>query len=114
MFSHIILVFTSQLLWAKFGLFINNGELCSGYMAPEYLVRGQLTEKADVYAFGVLVLEILSGRKSSVFAQGSGSVLPSVRLLVLAFAKNLDRHLLFLATPHQDYLIFYLDLANNL
>ncbi|KAL3748196.1 hypothetical protein ACJRO7_009432 [Eucalyptus globulus] len=49
-----------------------------GYMAPEYLVRGQLTEKADVYAFGVLVLEILSGRKSSVFAQGSSSVLQSV------------------------------------
>jgi hypothetical protein len=24
-------------------------------MAPEYLVRGQLTEKADVYAFGVLL-----------------------------------------------------------
>ncbi|XP_010027455.2 cysteine-rich receptor-like protein kinase 42 [Eucalyptus grandis] len=49
-----------------------------GYMAPEYLVRGQLTEKADVYAFGVLVLEILSGRKSSIFAQGSDSVLQSV------------------------------------
>ncbi|KAI3412644.1 uncharacterized protein J3R85_017084 [Psidium guajava] len=49
-----------------------------GYMAPEYLVKGQLTEKADVYAFGVLVLEILSGRKNSVFARGSGSVLQSV------------------------------------
>ncbi|KAK2632868.1 hypothetical protein EUGRSUZ_L00961 [Eucalyptus grandis] len=38
-----------------------------GYMAPEYLTRGQLTEKADVYAFGVLVLEILIGRKNSVW-----------------------------------------------
>ncbi|CAI0455140.1 unnamed protein product [Linum tenue] len=34
-----------------------------GYMAPEYLVRGQLTEKADVYSFGVLVLEIVSGKR---------------------------------------------------
>ncbi|KAK3439948.1 hypothetical protein EUGRSUZ_B00288 [Eucalyptus grandis] len=49
-----------------------------GYMAPEYVVRGQLTEKADVYSFGVLVLEILSGRKNSVFGQVSGSVLQSV------------------------------------
>ncbi|KAK4750396.1 hypothetical protein SAY87_003878 [Trapa incisa] len=49
-----------------------------GYMAPEYLVRGQLTEKADVYSFGVLVLEVLTGRKNSVFSQGLGSVLQSV------------------------------------
>ncbi|XP_023908140.2 cysteine-rich receptor-like protein kinase 42 [Quercus suber] len=49
-----------------------------GYMAPEYLVRGQLTEKADVYAFGVLVLEVVCGRKNSIFTQGSSSVLRSV------------------------------------
>jgi len=33
-------------------------------MAPEYLVHGHLTEKVDVYAYGVLVLEIISGRKN--------------------------------------------------
>ncbi|KAL3748480.1 hypothetical protein ACJRO7_009685 [Eucalyptus globulus] len=49
-----------------------------GYMAPEYLMRGHLTEKADVYAFGVLVLEILSGRKNSVYTRGSSSVLQLV------------------------------------
>ncbi|WCJ28452.1 Leucine-rich repeat transmembrane protein kinase [Euphorbia peplus] len=32
-----------------------------GYMAPEYAMRGHLTEKADVFSFGVLALEILSG-----------------------------------------------------
>ncbi|KAL6135800.1 hypothetical protein ACLB2K_068025 [Fragaria x ananassa] len=40
-----------------------------GYMAPEYLVQGQLTEKADVYSFGVLVLEIVSGMRNSTFKQ---------------------------------------------
>ncbi|KAG1339000.1 Leucine-rich repeat transmembrane protein kinase [Cocos nucifera] len=33
-----------------------------GYMAPEYATRGYLTEKADVYSFGVLALEIVSGK----------------------------------------------------
>ncbi|GLJ18781.1 hypothetical protein SUGI_0335320 [Cryptomeria japonica] len=36
-----------------------------GYMAPEYIVLGQLTEKADIFSFGVLVLEIMSGRKNN-------------------------------------------------
>ncbi|XP_050384230.1 cysteine-rich receptor-like protein kinase 42 [Argentina anserina] len=40
-----------------------------GYMAPEYLVQGQLTEKADVYSFGVLVLEIVTGMRNSTFKQ---------------------------------------------
>ncbi|XP_078428752.1 protein kinase superfamily protein [Wolffia australiana] len=33
-----------------------------GYLAPEYAIRGQLTRKADVYSFGVLLLEIVGGR----------------------------------------------------
>ncbi|KAK3028206.1 hypothetical protein RJ639_039489 [Escallonia herrerae] len=39
-----------------------------GYMAPEYVVRGQLTEKADVYSFGVLVVEVVCGKKNSAFS----------------------------------------------
>lgn len=34
-----------------------------GYTAPEYAVHGHLTQKADVYSYGVVVLEIVSGRK---------------------------------------------------
>ncbi|GJN01305.1 hypothetical protein PR202_ga18562 [Eleusine coracana subsp. coracana] len=40
-------------------------ELIGGYLAPEYAWHGQLTKKADIYSFGVLVLEIVSGRSSS-------------------------------------------------
>ncbi|KAJ4977366.1 hypothetical protein NE237_002472 [Protea cynaroides] len=36
-----------------------------GYLAPEYAIRGQLTRKADVYSFGVLLLEIVSGRSNT-------------------------------------------------
>ncbi|XP_047309383.1 cysteine-rich receptor-like protein kinase 1 [Impatiens glandulifera] len=49
-----------------------------GYMAPEYLLRGQLSEKADVYAFGVLALEIGCGKKNNAFANDSDSVLLNV------------------------------------
>ncbi|GLT31674.1 hypothetical protein SLA2020_063950 [Shorea laevis] len=38
-----------------------------GYMAPEYVVRGQFSVKSDVFSFGVLILEIVSGRKNSWF-----------------------------------------------
>jgi hypothetical protein len=33
-------------------------------VAPEYASRGQLSEKVDVFSFGVLLLEIVSGRKN--------------------------------------------------
>ncbi|XP_048130083.1 probable LRR receptor-like serine/threonine-protein kinase At1g56140 isoform X3 [Rhodamnia argentea] len=36
-----------------------------GYLAPEYAMRGHLTEKADVFAFGVVALELVSGRSNS-------------------------------------------------
>ncbi|KAG6572464.1 putative LRR receptor-like serine/threonine-protein kinase, partial [Cucurbita argyrosperma subsp. sororia] len=36
-----------------------------GYLAPEYAMRGHLTEKADVFGFGVVALEIVSGRPNS-------------------------------------------------
>ncbi|XP_021800755.1 probable LRR receptor-like serine/threonine-protein kinase At1g53420, partial [Prunus avium] len=38
-----------------------------GYMAPEYAMRGYLTDKADVYSFGILVLEIASGRNNTSY-----------------------------------------------
>lgn len=39
--------------------------ICRGYTAPEYAIKGELSEKADIYSFGVLVLEIISCRKNT-------------------------------------------------
>lgn len=36
-----------------------------GYLAPEYAMRGHLTEKVDVFGFGVVALELVSGRSNS-------------------------------------------------
>ncbi|CBI23399.3 unnamed protein product, partial [Vitis vinifera] len=38
-----------------------------GYMAPEYAMEGLFSMKSDTYSFGVLLLEILSGKKNSGF-----------------------------------------------
>ncbi|CAE6018849.1 unnamed protein product [Arabidopsis arenosa] len=35
-----------------------------GYAAPEYLATGHLTTKSDVYSYGVVLLEVLSGRRA--------------------------------------------------
>ncbi|MBA0733473.1 hypothetical protein Gogos_017487, partial [Gossypium gossypioides] len=38
-----------------------------GYMSPEYAMRGQFSEKSDVFNYGVLLLEIISGRRNISF-----------------------------------------------
>ncbi|KAL2458244.1 G-type lectin S-receptor-like serine/threonine-protein kinase [Abeliophyllum distichum] len=38
-----------------------------GYMAPEYAMEGRFSEKSDIYSFGVLMLEIVSGKKNTSF-----------------------------------------------
>lgn len=50
-------------------------------MAPEYVVRGKLSEKADVYSFGVFTIELITGRKNGHFFQDSTSILERVNLL---------------------------------
>ncbi|KAM4133470.1 hypothetical protein ACJW30_01G331300 [Castanea mollissima] len=49
-----------------------------GYLAPEYIIHGKLTEKADVYSFGILVLEVVCGRRNNSFSQNSHSILQMV------------------------------------
>ncbi|XP_026456821.1 uncharacterized protein LOC113357588 [Papaver somniferum] len=38
-----------------------------GYMSPEYIMGGTFSEKSDVFSFGVLILEIISGKKNNSF-----------------------------------------------
>ncbi|CAL4903527.1 unnamed protein product [Urochloa decumbens] len=45
-----------------------------GYMAPEYAMRGQYSVKSDVFSLGVLILEMVTGRKNSSFEDSEQSV----------------------------------------
>ena len=39
----------------------------SGYISPEYALKGQFSIKSDVFSFGVILLEIVSGKKNTSF-----------------------------------------------
>ncbi|KAE8769153.1 putative serine/threonine-protein kinase receptor [Hordeum vulgare] len=48
-----------------------------GYMAPEYAMEGVFSTKSDIYSFGVLLLEIVTGikRSSSIHTMGFSSLI---------------------------------------
>ncbi|KAI3794377.1 hypothetical protein L1987_37008 [Smallanthus sonchifolius] len=50
-----------------------------GYTAPEYALHGVLSEKVDTYSFGIVILEIISGRRSTEVKSHSDYLLENVR-----------------------------------
>ncbi|KAL8248251.1 hypothetical protein R6Q59_005119 [Mikania micrantha] len=48
-------------------LFVGFYQFQRGYMAPEYALWGYLSDKADVYSYGVVVLEIVSGKNNTSY-----------------------------------------------
>ncbi|KAK6256898.1 hypothetical protein QUC31_000357 [Theobroma cacao] len=55
-----------------------------GYIAPEYFMQGKVSDKIDVYSFGVMLLELLSGRRpiSSKALEGKESLIQWARPLL--------------------------------
>jgi len=58
-----------KVCYIYFNVKINKSLLISnsGYMAPEYAMEGLFSVKSDVFSYGVLVLEIICGKKNSGF-----------------------------------------------
>ncbi|XP_012574858.1 probable LRR receptor-like serine/threonine-protein kinase At1g53430 isoform X2 [Cicer arietinum] len=69
-----------------------------GYMAPEYAMRGYLTDKADVYSFGVVALEIVSGKSNTDYMPKE----EFIYLLDWAFVLQEQGKLLELVDPSLD------------
>lgn len=62
-----------------------------GYLAPEYLSDGLATTKSDVYAFGVVLFEIISGKEAIIRTEGAVTKNPERRSLastMLAALRN--------------------------
>lgn len=50
-----------------------NGEN-SGYMSPEYAMDGLFSVKSDVFSFGVMMIEIITGKRNIGFYQPNHSL----------------------------------------
>lgn len=54
-----------------------------GYVDPTYYYTGKLTDKSDVFSFGVLLIELLTRKKPSVFTCNDGSLVAQFHLLLV-------------------------------
>jgi len=52
-------------------IFFNLNFSYSGYMAPKHVVDGLYSIKSDVFSFGILLLEIISGNKNRALCHGN-------------------------------------------
>ncbi|XP_022768869.1 protein LYK5-like [Durio zibethinus] len=63
-----------------------------GYMAPEYVETGQVTSKIDVYAFGVVLLELITG-KDAIITQDRRQILLSAAIVSIMEKENAEAEL---------------------
>ncbi|XP_054776332.1 G-type lectin S-receptor-like serine/threonine-protein kinase SD1-13 isoform X2 [Prosopis cineraria] len=77
-----------------------------GYISPEYATEGLYSEKSDVFSFGVLLLEIISGRKNTSFYED----IESLTLLGFAWKLWIDANIVPLIDPHIYDPIFHKDI----
>ena len=55
-------------------------------MSPEYAMLGQFSEKSDIFSFGVMILEIISGEKNARFHESyAEGLLSYVSAIILQF-----------------------------
>ncbi|WVZ13960.1 hypothetical protein V8G54_011526 [Vigna mungo] len=71
------------------------------YMAPEYFMYGKVNDRIDVYAFGVVLLELLSRRKpiSNDYPKGRESLVMWVPLFANLHSRTSSSLNFFLVSP---------------
>jgi serine/threonine protein kinase len=74
-------------------------KLSCRYVAPEYAMTGHLLVKSDVYSYGVVLLELLTGRKPVDMSHPTGqeNLVTWVRFItqhsLIIFAEKTRKHL---------------------
>ncbi|XP_042007478.1 probable serine/threonine-protein kinase At1g01540 [Salvia splendens] len=61
-----------------------------GYVAPEYASTGMLNERSDVYSFGILVMEMITGRNPVDYSRPPGEVNLVDWLKTMVSSQNAD------------------------
>jgi serine/threonine protein kinase len=69
-----------------------------GYMAPEYVGVGQVTPKIEVYAFGVILLELITGKDAAFTQDGKESLLSTAKVSIME-KENPEAELDFYVDP---------------
>ncbi|KAK9270834.1 hypothetical protein L1049_026420 [Liquidambar formosana] len=70
-----------------------------GYMAPEYIEEGLVTPMVDVYAFGVIMLELITG-KDAVIVEGGGEILLSAAFISIMEGEKAEAELISFVDPN--------------
>ncbi|KAL8467895.1 hypothetical protein ACS0TY_031223 [Phlomoides rotata] len=62
-------------------------------MAPEYAMEGQFSDKSDVFSFGVLMLEIVKGRKNAwkLWSENNGFAFVDKRIANSIYKREMER-----------------------
>ena len=74
---------TNNFDWFFFSLFVKY----SGYMSKEYAMDNIISDKLDVFSFGAMILEIITGRQNLKFCNShpGDSLLDLVRLIIYQY-----------------------------
>lgn len=74
-----------------------------GYIAPEYFMNGRVSDKIDVYSFGIVLLELLTGKKPIISKdlKGQESLVKWVRVFPLSLHWLLMPVMFLLLSPQK-------------
>lgn len=70
----------------------------SGYMAPEYAMEGLFSVKSDVFSFGVIMLEIIGGKRNGGFY--ITELAPTLLAYVISLIKHFDLIVVYIIPLH--------------